>query len=96
MSYMNVINAEICVPDEPTVIAMEMDLYWRAKLMTMVHHTKQKLSSELVTYILSWRYYGQLELHWKEVAWKKCSWRLTSMDPPLCDRYWLVTMCQEG
>ena len=41
MSHMNVINAEICDPDEPTVIAMNMDLYWRAKLMTMVHHTEK-------------------------------------------------------
>ena len=27
MSYMNVINIVICGPDEPTVIAMDMDLY---------------------------------------------------------------------
>ena len=43
MSHMNVINAEICGPDEPTVIAMDMDLYLRAKLMTMVHHMGQKI-----------------------------------------------------
>ena len=41
MSHMNVINAEICGPDEPTVIVVDMDLYWRVKLMTMVHHTEK-------------------------------------------------------
>ena len=42
MSHMNVINAEICGPDEPTVIAIDLDLYCRATLMTMVHHPAKK------------------------------------------------------
>ena len=44
MNHLNNINREISGNNDPTVIAMDMDLYWRAKMLTMVKKTEKQFS----------------------------------------------------
>ena len=95
MSHMNAINAEICGLDEPTVIAMDMDQYWRAKLMTMEHHTEKKCVLRIGDLHVVMAMLRTIRSCIGRSGREEVFLKLTSMDPLLCDRYWLVTMCQE-